>query len=464
LVLAGREIQVLGEPIRDISQVAPMLEKWIPRSPTANLEEAIALAGAIATREARILVLTDHPPQQDFEEGLLEWWAFGRQRPNVAIVNAARTGGRGAGRCLLEVANLAPDPQRASLLIRGRTDSGRTERQDLSLAGGEVRRLLLKVAGGSQPLRVTLGDDALPIDNEVILLPGADKTIRVRLLVTDETIREAVTRALEATGQALLIDQRPDLVITDSATGGIGRLPGAVAQEPWPVRIIAERDAVTFTGPFVMDYSHPLTDGLGLEGIAWGAGKSSRMPGVPVITAGNVSLVTDTQRLSGVHEIRIQLRHDLSTLIESPNWPILIWNLLRYRGSTNPGLQRRNVRLGTDVVLRTREGAKDLRIVEPGGKARELSLRGKTVAIRARRVGLHEVYTSKGKYTFAANAMNRDESDLRTCRRGRWGNWLDEKTLRVEYKGIAWVFLLLAMAALLGHMALLARAGVGMPR
>lgn len=464
LVLAGREIRVLGEPMRDTSQVAPMLEKWIPRSPTANLEEAIALAGAIATREARVLVLTDHPPRQDFEEGLLEWWAFGRQRPNVAIVNAARTGGPGGGKCLLEVANLAPNPQPVSILIRGLADSGGAKQLDLSLAGGEVRRLLLKVTGRSRPLRVTLGDDALPIDNEVILLPGADKTIRVRLIVTDKTIREAVTRALEATGQALLTDQRPELVIIDSATGGTGQLPGGVSQEPWPVRIIAERDAATFTGPFVMDYSHPLTDGLGLEGVAWGAGKSNRMPGAAVITAGNVPLVTDTERLSGVHEIRIQLRHDLSTLIESPNWPILFWNLLRYRGSTNPGLQRRNVRLGTDVVLRTTEGAKDLRVLEPGGKARELSLRGRTVAIRTRRVGLHEVYTSKGKYAFAANAMYRDESDLRACRRGRWGNWLDEKTLRVEYKSIAWVFLLLALAALLGHMALLATASVGMPR
>jgi len=60
--------------------------------------------------------------------------------------------------------------------------------------------------------------------------------------------------------------------------------------------------------------------------------------------------------------------------------------------------------------------------------------------------------------------MCRDESDLRACRRGRWGSWLDEQTLRVEYKSIAWLFLLPALAALLGHMALLATAGVGMPR
>ncbi|MBL7132800.1 MAG: VWA domain-containing protein [Phycisphaerae bacterium] len=464
LVLAGGEIQLLGEPIRAVSQVAPMLEKWTPQSPTASLAEAIALAKAIATQKARILVLTDHPPERDIEAGPLEWWAFGRQRPNAAIVNAARTGGPGGGRCLLEVANLAANARPVSILVRGLDDAGGAKRLDLSLAGGEVRRLMLKVTGGPRPLRVTLGDDALPIDNEVILLPGADKSIRVRLAVADKTIRQAVERALEATGQALLTDQRPQLVITDSISGGTAGLPSRGAQEPWPVRIIAERDAASFTGPFVVDYSHPLTDGLGLEGVAWGAGKSGRMPGAAVITAGNVPLVTDTERLSGVHEVRIQLRADLSTLIQSPNWPILIWNLLRYRGSTNPGLQRHNVRLGTDVVLRTREGAKDLRVLEPGRNVRGLSLRGRTVAIRARRAGLHEVYTSKGKYTFAANAMYRDESDLRACRRGKWGSWLDERTLRVEYKSIAWVFLLIALAALLGHMALLARSGAGMPR
>ncbi len=460
LVLAGREIQVLGEPITAVSQVAPMLKKWIPRSPTASLEEAISLARAIAAEKARILVLTDHPPRQEFEPGPLEWWAFGQQRPNVAIVNAARTGGR----CLLEVANLAPNPQRTSILIRGLDDSAITKRQDLSLAGGEILRLMLKVSGGPRPLRISLPDDDLPIDNEVILLPGADKPIRVRLAVADKTIREAVKKALEATGQALLTNQRPQLVITDKAAGSAGVAPGGGAQEPWPVRIIAERDGASFMGPFVVDYSHPLTDGLSLEGVAWGAGKSGRMPGIPVIMAGNIPLVTDTERRSGVHEIRIQLRADLSTLTESPNWPILIWNLLRYRGSTSPGLQRHNVRLGTDVVLRTRVGAKDLRVVEPGDKLRQLALRGRTVAIRARRIGLHEVITNKGRYAFAANAMDRDESDLRACRRGKWGNWLDERTLRVEYKSIAWVFLLIALAALLGHMFLLSRTGAGMPR
>ena len=461
-ILAGSKMQLLGEPIHDASQAEGILVRWVPRSPTASLQEAIALAGAIGTPKSRILVLTDHAPPQDFKKGRLEWWAFGRQRGNVAIVNAARTGGPGGGRCLLEVANLAHSPQRVSMLIRGMDDSGATKRQDMSLAGGEVRRLLLKLTGQPRPLRATLATDDLPIDNEVILLPAADKPIRVWVAVTDKTIREAVKTALEATGQALLTDRGPELVITDRATGGTDVPASRGLQEPWAVRIIAERNAASFAGPFVMDYSHPLTDGLGLEGVAWGAAKTARMPGLPVITAGNVPLVTDTERLSGVHEIRIQLRPDLSTLTESPNWPILICNLLRYRASTNSGLQRHNVRLGTDVVLRARAGAKDLRVLEPGGNMRKLPLRGRKVAIRARRVGLHDVYTTKGKYAFAANAMCRDESDLRACLRGRWGSWLDEQTLRVEYKSIAWLFLLPALAALLGHMALLAGTRGGM--
>ena len=37
-----------------------------------------------------------------------------------------------------------------------------------------------------------------------------------------------------------------------------------------------------------------------------------------------------------------------------------------------------------------------------------------------------EIRTPKGNYSFAVNALNRQESDLSECASGRWGEWVEE--------------------------------------
>lgn len=451
-ILAGRVPQALGEPIYAESRLSAQLKQWRCMSPSSDLQAAVALAGAIGQSDARLLVLTDRKPTSEPGKGRLEWWSFSRRRPNVAFINATRTPGTDHGRCLLEIANLSTRRQKTTLIVRGLDGPDKPRRMDLDLDAGRTHRLVLKVPAGAGTLRANLSatSDSLAIDNEVILLPEPQGKVRVDLRIGDETIRKALIRAFKATGKAVITNRRAELVITDR--------PGAVAADPatWTVRFIVEPDAAAYVGPFVLDYSHPLTEGLSLEGVVWGAGKSAKMPGLPVITAGNVPLVTDVERPGGAHQLHIRLRPDLSTLLNCSNWPILVWNLLRYRASSNFGLDRTNVRLGANVVFRPRPGAENLRIVLPDGSAANPTIRGKTVTIPAGLAGVHEIRTSKGACSFASNALSRDESDLARCAEGKWGNWLDETTLRTEYKSIAWVFLLLALAALAGHMAIAA--------
>ena len=61
----------------------------------------------------------------------------------------------------------------------------------------------------------------------------------------------------------------------------------------WIVQLISEKDATAYSGPFVLDRAHPLTEGLSLRGAIWGAGKSSALDGGPVVMAGNVPLLAD---------------------------------------------------------------------------------------------------------------------------------------------------------------------------
>ena len=54
---------------------------------------------------------------------------------------------------------------------------------------------------------------------------------------------------------------------------------------------ITESEASAYLGPFVIDLTHPLTEGLSLGGVVWGAGVTEQLLGTPIITAGKCTPV-----------------------------------------------------------------------------------------------------------------------------------------------------------------------------
>jgi hypothetical protein len=250
----------------------------------------------------------------------------------------------------------------------------------------------------------------------------------------------------------LLVSEKPELVIADAGTE-------IENPEAWSLQIISEKDAASFLGPFVVDRAHPLSEGLSLGGAVWGSGRDGQFPGSPIITAGNIPLLTDVERL-GRHELRLRLRPDLSTLQETPNWPILIWNLISWRGLSAPGLERANVRLGSAATVKVPAGVESVKITDPLRTTTNLPVREQTVAIKAETIGVYEVEANKNGipgYSFAANALEREESDLKRAAAGRWGDWSKATDLQWEYRNMSWLFLLLALAVLAAHAWLVAR-------
>jgi hypothetical protein len=176
-----------------------------------------------------------------------------------------------------------------------------------------------------------------------------------------------------------------------------------------------------------------------------------------VVLAGNVGLLSDSEDGAGRHLVRLRLRHDLSTLLESPSWPVLLANLLDWRGSVMPGLDRSNIRLGEEVTLTLARLSEEVRLTAPGGSPRTLAVQDGRVVARGEQIGVHEIRQGEEKTVFAVNALNREESDLRSCTSGRWGDWLDATALRLEYQEIGWLLLLLALGVAAIHLLLTAR-------
>ncbi len=451
-VLAGDRPQVLGEAVRSAREALLVAETWRCRSSSARLDEAVALAGEVGGELALVLVLTDHaPPTASVpEQGRLRWWSFGRPSGNLAIVTAARTSRDGADRCLLEIANLSDQERSTTLTVEPAGGGPPLSRQELTLPAGQSQRVILQPAPGTGALVARLAEDELALDNEVRLEPAGDRQVRCAVHVLDRRLREPLEKAIKAARNATLGEKEPEVLFTDRPARP------EVGPATWVVHVLFDKDSTAYTGPFVLDRGHPLTEGLSLRGVIWGAGKKPALDGAPVVMAGNVVLVSDSeQNVTGggtSHEVRIRFNPLLSTLHDSPDWPILLWNILAWRGSALPGPNRNNVRLGEQVLINLPGYRDSVQVARPGESARTMSVKGRQLALRADEVGVYEVTVDKTAYRFAANALARDESDLREAATGEWGSWLDETTLRLEYRPIAWALLLAVLGVVMLHL------------
>jgi len=449
-VLAGVRPRVLGRPARTRERALEALDDWTCEAPSADIAAARALAESLsmagdAVQKARILVVTDHAPPADIAPGDTCWRAFGQVRDNVAFTAAVRSRHGGKPTCLIEVANFSADRQSVAVSLDG---VGATEPHTLDLAAGATGRLRLNLPDADATIGASLAGDALAVDNVLTLLPQPLRIVRVDLSVTGAALRRSLKRAIDASARAIITTERPTLLITDQPSAQL------TARETWVVQFLAEADASAYVGPFVADRAHPLTEGLSLAGLVWAGGKTTDLPGRAVIAAGNVPLITELRKAGGRREIRIRLRPEISTLLDSTNWPVLVWNLLEYRGSALEGLRETNVRLGQSARLALTSAARSVTVTDPAGRVTKTPVSNSSATISAPRTGVFTVAAGEAKYAFAANALSPAESDLRGCALGDWGDWLSERALATEYMPIGWLLVLAAMACMVGHAAI----------
>jgi hypothetical protein len=447
-VLAGVQSRLIGETAHDSMQMQKLLSQWACHNPAADLPAAMALAAELGGPSARILVLSDHAPSGKLTKGQTQWWSFGVKRPNMAFTAATRTPSGESQRVLLEVTNLSDTPATGTLTIDGGNLAA--PRQDaIELSARAARQFFLSVPTGSPALRANLADDALDIDNHVALLPEADKPIRVWVDIADSRLKKAVVRALEATAQTIRTTERPELIIADKSAD--------MQDDAWRLELLggAKPNVVAYAGPFVMDRNHRLTEGLSLQQAIWSVPSDMHLDGRPIVTAGNVSLLTEGEDIVGHRRLQMPLAADQSNIEELPDWPIFFANLIAWRRSGLPGTSTPNVRLGETVDIALAGEPKQVEIISPTGR-RNMTIRGRHVAVPAECVGRYDIRAPNAEYAFSCNAVHRDESDLADCESGRWGSWNDSPVYQDRRIDLSWILMVVALAAITGHLAIVA--------
>jgi hypothetical protein len=451
LILAGTEPRSLGSTAKTWREVDELLAQWKCWSPSATIDSAITLAAELGKQQANILVLTDHQPaDKKISNQRLEWHAFGLPLDNFAIVNASRTVFGEQDRCLLEVANFSAGAGATKLLVQA--GSNAPQGSLVSLGAHESQRLVFNIPSSAPLLLATLETDSLAEDNEVQLLPPIRKRVRVQVALTNENLSALVNRTLDATGLRAAISDNPEIVIHETDT--------VAGSNSWSLRWSSSGATNAYTGPFIVDNSHPLATGIALEGVVWAAASATNSPGdVPVILAGNVPLLSAREDALDRRHLTLNFNPELSTLQNTPGWPVLFWNILSWRISEMPGLKESNARLGAEVNLKTT--GEDVTITQPDGVKKVFPKTGGELALETPVPGIYSVVTGAMTNQFSVNALAADESDLSICATGQWGKWSEDTGHRLEAASVVWVFGLLALALLTTHLYLVANAKGG---
>jgi Ca-activated chloride channel homolog len=353
----------------------------------------------------------------------LEVVSVGRRLENVAI-NAARwnfDSASGKGSVYLRIQNLGRSA--ANVEIRGRNGQTLVFRKSMPLAPQSAAALETEVAGGLGVLRVEIAaaEDGLPLDNHVDLVEPEVRTVTAAITLPGGAASRLVRKVL---------DVLPNVQYGDVESANLVVAPGGILPEsnprvwwlgfgPLSAEPEAAEQAKDLAGPYLLDKRNPLLDGVVLGGVVWGGVQPTAFDLTPLVSAGNSILFG---RLTGTRTVAHLMNIDLarSNLGESPDWPILLTNLIEQRRDSLPGLQRWNYRLGEEVRFRLFEGEIDPAgdgggplTLEHAGRSRQIARSGLVELTTLDETGVYEVKDGTNLVgRFAVNFFDPEESDL----------------------------------------------------
>lgn len=439
LVASGPRPRVLAGPAAYPEEALGALERWRPTAARHDLAPALALGLQLAGGGTVLLVTDRYAPDEAPPE--VEIAAVGEPLDNVSIASATRTAARVEGarreRVFVTLASHAVVPKTVRTTLVGADGAQLAPASDVELAPGARASLAFDLPDGAPSVEVRVevqpGADALAIDDRAFLAPRPPRVVGIACDLDDET-RSVL--GVDGPGEARLLrwlalcDEVvavPDASIAHvllSRTRGGGTATWSLVLQP--ARDAGERKALV--GPFLAERRHPLLEGTTFEGIVWSADPALRLAGTPLVAAGNLPLLTE-ERDGPRRVYALDLDPFQSSLTRSPDWPILLANLVEERRAELPGASSTNLVVGASFTWRAALPADDdgAPFVLRGSDARrEHPARDVVVFDELDRPGFHRL-ERRGNLLTSVGVSFQDaaESDLRGRSSGRRPSSMD---------------------------------------
>ncbi|MDA0832018.1 MAG: VWA domain-containing protein [Planctomycetota bacterium] len=357
LIESGHRPTMLIGPAASVEETLPVLETWTPRAPMHDFGPSWDLASQFAGETGRLLFLTDHlPSTSEVIPTAMEIVSFGRQLDNLAFTTARWTydSTESKGQLYVRIANLGRTSQTATL--KGISGNRTIFNQELNLAADQELPFEASLPGGlgRLTLSITSSSNALAIDDTVTLIEPKIRSLSVNLAFGEDQSAGHTAR------QVLM--QLDDINLTDATKAQLIIAPAEkiapLAEEQWWLGIgplnssdTAISQALDLVGPYLIDKRHPLLEGVTLGGVVCGGVQKTDRSLTPLISVGKIPLLGELNT-SAAKAYLLNLDMNRSNLRESPDWPILISNLVEMRRRELPGQSRWNYRLGETVQFR----------------------------------------------------------------------------------------------------------------
>lgn len=453
VVESGPRPRVLAGPAAFPAEALEALRAYAPVSPRHDPLPALSLAQQYAPRGA-VLFLTDHFQPDDLPAEV-EVLSLGRPADNRALTHAVRVPEGDEDEVYLTVSSFSREPAEARLSL-GSAEQILAEHR-LLLQPGERRHLSLRIPKETPALEVQLDADPLAIDNRALLVAPQRRDVRVMTTLSAEL---AVYLGLMSSLQA---PSRVDRLLGATEATREAPSPEAAhlligAQEAgsastWCLLLQGDEahPARDLIGPFLAERSHALLDGTTLEGIIWSIDPELALPGRPLVSAGNQPILTEEYRegpFAGV-TYHLNFHPRRSSLQRSPDWPILLANLVELRRAALPGPEQRNIVVGESFVYHQFPGP--LAVLWHGGERREIRTADTLVLDDLPATGLYELQDSEQRTLchFAVNFQDPAESDLGSALPGQRASSQGLATTAAGFGGLEIALLALLLALIL---------------
>ena len=315
LVESGFEPRILGHEAMKREETLEALAAWRPSGPSHPLRPALELARALAGEEGAPVLITDHPSSL---EGILVE-TVGTPLENTGWVSSHWLGRSKLFALLKQFGGGGPGK---TVTIHG--NGRKIGEQVVDLSTRKAVPLSVDVPEGVTNLSIELPPDALANDNTLLVARPPRLTLSVRVDVNDPVLADYIKRAVSST----------ELGVLSGADVPALRFSEDESIEPagFKVRFRAPGTSESFAGPFTVNPFHPLTRGVGLEGVIWSGDPAFSMDSsinvkgaVSLLTAGEVPLaVLDKDTLI------LNLERTGSNVFTTPAWPVLAANIVDY--------------------------------------------------------------------------------------------------------------------------------------
>ncbi len=445
LVVAGVRPKLIGRRDLTVNEAEMLLRNWTCESASSNIMAAVSQGIEMVSDDGLIMVITDHLNEKSISENI-KWISFGKARDNISITAANRSANDRTDRCFFEITNFSSKAKVVNAEIVDITKGNILEKINDKIDAKASRRFVIKTKEQSDTIKVSIKNDEISYDNEVVLLPIKYNKLKVDIDVSDKDLYNAIKKAILSSDLAILSQDSPQLFITDKKNTFV---ESATTQ----LVITNATQSLVIAKHFASDKEHFLTSDLPFDNAIWVADSNFKQIGKSILMAGKLPLICIDEESSYKNTIYLNYSFNFSTFHQSNFWPVFFYNVQDWTLKHLSGPTEFNYRSGSQIEVIAEKNSYNLEMIKQSKKSEKKDSyvnNGKAVFV-AGIPGLYEIKDGEKTYLVSVNLCSYEESDLTEARSNEVIPEIITDNSMSHFDSVKWWFIMIAFVLLALH-------------